>query len=73
MFNRNISKIPFQIWSGLDPNMIHVSFGSFPPSKQRKLKLELKAESQKGQQSCHKQPAQASCKPVTSGRSRLLC
>lgn len=35
--------------AGLDPNMIYVSFGSFSPSKHRKLKLELKAESQKGQ------------------------
>lgn len=35
--------------AGLDPNTIHVSFGSFSPSKHRKLKLELKAESQKGQ------------------------
>lgn len=33
----------------LDPNMIHISFGSFSPSKQKKLKLDWKAESQNGQ------------------------
>lgn len=57
--------------AGLDPKTIHVSCGSFSPSKHRKL--ELKAESQRGRQSHYKQPVQASCKPVTSGRSRPLC
>jgi len=33
----------------LDSNMIYVSFGSFSPSKQKKLQLDLKAESQNGQ------------------------
>lgn len=35
--------------SGLDLNTTHISFGLFSPSKHRKLKLELKAESQEGQ------------------------
>lgn len=35
--------------AALYPNMIHESFGSFSLSKHRKLKLDLKAESQKGQ------------------------
>lgn len=48
-FNRNVNKVSLKIRHIWFRSQYNISFVLFSPTKHRKLKLELKAESQEGQ------------------------